>query len=60
MTVFGVARLRRTALLGLYYQTCLPIGRTRGGGRNTAESYAARMSREQLTSAILTTWENTS
>ena len=57
MSVFQVARLRRPALLGLYYRTCLPIGRIRGGGRGVAESYGAGMSREQLTAAILTHWE---
>jgi len=57
MTVFQVARLRRPALLGLYYRTCLPISRYRGGGNGVSEGYAAGMSREQLTAAILTHWE---
>ena len=26
MTVFQVARLRRPALIGLYFQTCIPAG----------------------------------
>lgn len=57
MTVFEVARMRRIALLGLYYRTVLPIGATRGASRDVAERWAASMSREKLTAAILTTWE---
>ena len=57
MTVFEVARLRRTALIGLYFQTFIPAGRRRGGGLDVTERYGAAMSREQLTAAILTRWE---
>lgn len=56
MTVFDVARLRRIALLALYFRTCLH-GNGSGTGRDVAEGYAAGMSREALTAAIVTTWE---
>ena len=56
MNVFEVARLRRPALLGLYYRTCLPRKGT-GGHQDVVEGYAAGMSREQLTAAIVTAWE---
>ena len=57
MNVFEVARLRRIALIGLYFRTCIPAGRRRGGGLDVAERYGAAMTREQLTAAIVTTWE---
>jgi hypothetical protein len=57
MTVFEVARLRRIALLGLYYRTCLPIGSPKGASRDVAERWAAGMSRERLTAAIVTAQE---
>ena len=56
MSVFEVARLRRPALLGLYFRTCLH-GHGTGGSRDVAEGYANSMSREALTAAILTAWE---
>jgi hypothetical protein len=51
-----VARLRRIALLGLYFRTVLH-GDGTGAGRDVAERYANSMSREQLTAAILTARE---
>jgi hypothetical protein len=57
MSVFEVARLRRPALLALYFRTCLPTGTCTGGGRDVAQGYANRMSREALTAAIVTAWE---
>jgi hypothetical protein len=56
MTVFDVARLRRPALIALYFRTCIPRWGT-GGTSDMAEHRAAGMSREQLTAAIVTTWE---
>jgi hypothetical protein len=57
MSVFEVARLRRPALLALYFRTCLPPTPGTGGGYDVAAGYAAGMSREALTAAIVTTWE---
>ncbi len=57
LTVFQVARLRRIALLALYLRTCIPHGHQRGGGFDVVAGYAAAMSREALTAAIVTTWE---
>ena len=56
LTVFQVARLRRPALLGLYFRTVLH-GNGTGAGRDVAERYANSMSREALTAAIVTRWE---